>query len=413
MRWNNLKRVIGPRLWPVYLIGFISGLPLMLTITVLQAWLTSAQVSIVHISLFTLVGLPYTYKFLWAPFLDRYALSLPFCLTHRRKSWLLICQVVLAVIVLSMAYLSPEEHLEFVVGLAVLAAIFSATQDIVIDAYRTEYLLVEERGLGSAAFIFAYRIATLLSGGLGLILADHYGWRMYFIGMSILMLLGAGIVLRLPIVQENIEKSLNFIQTFLQPFRLFLQQRCSVLLLIFIILYKFGDAFTQSLGTTFFLRELHLTLSDVGILYKTIGFMSTVVGAYVGGFLLPTLGIYRSLWMFGLLQAMANVCFVGLAHYGAIKWLIIFSITLDLGASGMATVALLACLMTVCDIRHTAAQFALLTAVMSIGRIIAGPLAGFSVNAWGWECMFILGFLLSLPCFLLLPRLRSIIIRPS
>lgn len=385
----------------------------MLTITVLQAWLTSAQVSIVHISLFTLVGLPYTYKFLWAPFLDRYALSLPFCLTHRRKSWLLICQVLLALIVLNMAYLSPEKHLEFVVVLAVLAAIFSATQDIVIDAYRTEYLAVEERGLGSAAFIFAYRIATLLSGGLGLIVADLYGWRVYFIGMSIMMLLGAGIVLRLPIVQENIEKSLNFIQTFIQPFRLFLQQQLSVLLLIFIILYKFGDAFTQSLGTTFFLRELHLTLSDVGILYKSIGFISTVVGAYVGGFLLPNLGIYRSLWIFGLLQAIANLCFVGLAHYGAIGWLIIFSVTLDLGASGMATVALLACLMTVCDIRHTAAQFALLTAVMSIGRIIAGPLAGFSVNEWGWEYMFILGFLLSLPCFLLLPTLQSIIKRPS
>ncbi len=394
----------------VYCIGLVSGLPLMLTITVLQAWLTDAQVSVADIGLITLVGLPYTYKFLWAPCVDRYHPRL-FRSTHRRKSWIILCQLCLAAVIFSFAFLSPSHHLFLIACLAIILAVFSATQDIVIDAYRTEYLLPEERGLGSAAFIFSYRLATLISGGLGLVFADKFGWQFYFISLACLMVFGSIVVAYLPSIPEHRSDARYFFDMFIRPFQVFLQRKSAMFILIFIILYKFGDAFTQSLGTTFFLRELHLSLSQVGILYKTVGFISTILGAYLGGFLLPNLGLYRGLFIFGLLQAVANLAFVALAHYGAISWLVITAVTLDLCASGMATVALVAYLMALCDIRYTASQFALFTAIMSVGRIGAGPLAGVVVMHWGWSVMFALGFVLSLPSLCLLPKLKASLLR--
>jgi PAT family beta-lactamase induction signal transducer AmpG len=390
----------------VYWIGLISGFPLMLTITVLQAWVASAHVSLVNIGLITLVGLPYTYKFIWAPFLDKYRFPIFRC-THRRKSWMLVCQICLAMVIFGMAFLSPEHHLWLIAVLAVSVAVFSATQDIVIDAYRTEYLLPDERGLGSAAFIFAYRLATLIAGGLGLIFADKFGWQCYFLCMSAVMVAGVIVVFYLPATRESFNEAHGFFDIFMRPFKAFLKQKMAITILIFIIIYKFGDAFTQSLGTTFFLRELHLSLSQVGVLYKTVGFFSTIIGAYLAGFLLPSLGLYRALLIFGLLQAFANLAFVALAMYGAVPWLVVVAVFLDLGASGMATVALVAYLMALCDIRYTAAQFALFTAIMSVGRVGAGPLASVVVSHWGWVVMFILGFLLSLPSLCLLPKLRK------
>ncbi|MBP9727248.1 MAG: MFS transporter [Gammaproteobacteria bacterium] len=405
---NSLMLAFNKRMLLVYWIGFISGLPLMLTGSILQAWFASENVSLTSIGLITLVGLPYTYKFLWAPVLDKYHLPIPRC-THRRKAWMIFCQFLLAVIVFSMSFLSPTNHLLLIALLAISIAVFSATQDMAIDAYRTEYLRADERGMGSAAFIFAYRLATLVAGGVGLILADQLGWHIYFLGMSILMLLGVLIAYCLPSTTEKKDVSSGFFNIYINPFKAFLTRKFAVWILLFIIFYKFGDAFTQSLGTAFFLRELHLTLSQVGVLYKTVGFFSTILGAYLGGFLLPTLGLYRALLIFGVLQAFANLAFVALALYGAIPWLVIFSVMLELGASGMATVALVAYLMALCDIRYTAAQLALFTAVMTVGRIGAGPLASAVVLHWGWAVMFTLGFIISLPMLGLLPKLKSTI----
>ena len=405
---NSLMLAFNKRMLLVYWIGFISGLPLMLTGSVLQAWFASENVSLTSIGLITLVGLPYTYKFLWAPVLDKYHFPISKC-THRRKAWMILCQFILAVIVCVMSFLSPTNHLLLIVLLAISIAVFSATQDMAIDAYRTEYLHADERGMGSAAFIFAYRLATLVAGGVGLILADQLGWRIYFIGMSFLMLLGVFIAYCLPSTTEKIDVASGFFNIYINPFKAFLTRKFAGWILLFIIFYKFGDAFTQSLGTAFFLRELHLTLSQVGVLYKTVGFFSTILGAYFGGFLLPTLGLYRALLIFGVLQAFANLAFVALALYGAIPWLVILSVILELGASGMATVALVAYLMALCDIRYTAAQLALFTAVMTVGRIGAGPLASAVVLHWGWATMFALGFIISLPMLGLLPKLKTTI----
>lgn len=400
-----VKAAFNKRMLKLYWIGFMSGLPLMLTVTMLQAWLASEHINLIEIGLMTLVGLPYAYKFLWAPVLDKYYPTFLAC-TQRRKSWIIFCQLILALLIFSFSFISPQKHLFLIGLLALFIAFFSATQDIVIDAYRSEYLLPEERGMGSAAFIFSYRLATLISGGIGLILADLLGWNSYFIFMSAFMLLGAISSIYLPTVSEVRVTNFGFFDLFIKPFYIFLKQNKVFSIFLFIFMYKLGDAFTQSLGTTFFLRELHLSLSQVGLLYKTVGFISTILGAYLGGFLLTILGLYRSLFIFGLLQAFANLGFVALAHYGANLFLDILTITLDLAASGMATVALLTYFMKLCDIRYTASQFALLTAVMSIGRIGAGPFASIIVNHWGWAFMFFMGFFLSLPSLFFLKRLK-------
>lgn len=402
---DNLMLAFNKRMLLVYWIGFISGLPLMLTLTVLQAWLASDNVSITQIGLITLVGLPYTYKFLWAPVLDKYTLPMPRC-THRRKSWMMACQFFLACAILAMANFSPANHLWLIALLAISIAIFSATQDIAIDAYRTEYLLPDERGIGSAIFIFSYRLATLISGGLGLVFADHFGWQLYFYVMSVVMLLSIVVVYRLPSIREEHMVASSTLSMFILPFKNFLQRKHAWWILLFIIFYKFGDAFTQSLGTAFFLKALHLNLSQVGILYKTVGFVSTILCAYLSGFLLPSLKLYRALLYFGLLQAIANLGFVALAHYGAISWLVIASVALDLGASSMATVALVAYLMALCDKRYTATQFALFSAIASIGRIVVGPLASIVVAHYGWATMFFMGFVISLPILAVLPKLK-------
>ena len=234
---ESLKLALNKRMLMVYWIGFISGLPLMLTITVLQAWLTSAQVSLTSIGLITLVGLPYTYKFLWAPVLDKVHLSLFRC-THRRKSWMMLCQLFLAIVILWMSFLSPTHHLLLIAILAISIAIFSATQDIVIDAYRTEYLRPDERGMGSAAFIFSYRLATLISGGLGLIFADKFGWQNYFIVMSILMMIGMVVVYCLPSTTEKMDDAKGFLDIFIRPFKAFLKKKYALWILLFIIFYK-------------------------------------------------------------------------------------------------------------------------------------------------------------------------------
>ena len=199
---QSLRQIISPRMLMVYILGFISGFPLAFTASTLQAWLTTSNVSLFSIGLLTLVGLPYSYKFIWAPLLDRYKIPLPL-LTHKRKSWIVVFQLLLAGILLFLSTVQPEHHL-LLVGVAGLCiAALSASMDIVIDAYRTEYLRDDERGMGAASFTFAYRLAMLVSGGAGLIYVDHHGWPCFFVLCALIMLVGAFVVCFLQILISN------------------------------------------------------------------------------------------------------------------------------------------------------------------------------------------------------------------
>lgn len=380
--------MVSPRMWVVYLLGFISGLPLALTGTTLQSWFASQHISLVSVGMITLVGLPYSYKFIWAPLFDRF---------YSRKTWLICFQFLLALLLFILSGLQPQHHLVLVCFIALMLAFVSASQDIVMDAYRTEYLTADERGIGAASFTCAYRLAMLVSGGLGLIIADHMGWSFFFISMGILLLLGLVFVIFLPILTQQHDRSQRWIGIVWDPFKQFFTRERALVILAFIVLYKIGEAFTLSLSTAFFLDELHMSLSQIGVMYKGVGFAATLLGAYLGGILLPYLGNFRALFYFGLFQACANGLFVVLSVVGMNDGLVMLTIALDLGSSGMATTALLAYFMSLCDLRYTGTQFALLTAVMSLGRIFSGPAAGFIVAHSNWTAMFLVGFLLSLP----------------
>jgi PAT family beta-lactamase induction signal transducer AmpG len=309
------------------------------------------------------------------------------------------------------SYFDPQQHLMMISMIGLMVAFVSASQDIVIDAYRTEYLKSYERGIGAASFTFAYRLAMLVSGGVGLIFADKMGWHAFFTLMAVGMLSGALVTLLLPNTREVYDAPQKFTQVFINPFKQFFTRERVIIILLFIVLYKIGEAFTLSLSTAFFLNELHMSLAKIGVMYKVGGFIAAMLGAYMAGLMLPYLGLFRSLLYFGLLQTISSFLFVVLSVVGMNESLVALTICLDLASSGMATTALLAYFMSLCDLRFTGAQFALLTAVMSVGRIFSGPLAGYIVEHTNWTWMFLTGFILSLPALLLiryLPRVHSV-----
>lgn len=394
---ESIELMISPRMWVVYVLGFMSGLPLALTGTTLQAWFASEHISLVSVGMITLVGLPYSYKFVWAPLLDRF---------YTYKTWLMCFQCLLALLLFILSGLQPQQHLFLISFVALMLAFFSASQDIVIDAYRTRYLTADERGIGSASFTCAYRLAMLVSGGGGLILADYLGWSFFLISMGVLLLLGLIVVTFLPVATAVHETSRKWTAIMSNPFKQFFTRERALTILCFIVFYKIGEAFTLSLSTAFFLNVLHLSLSKIGMMYKGVGFAATLLGAYLAGILLPYLGNQRALLYFGVFQACANGLFVILSLVSINDGLVMLTIALDLGSSGMATTALLAYFMSLCDLRYTGAQFALFTAVMSLGRIFSGPVAGFIVQESNWTMMFLVGFMLSLPALFLIRYLR-------
>lgn len=406
---KSIKQVFSARMIMVYVLGVISGLPLAYTGTTLQAWLTSNHINLYAIGFITLVGTPYSYKFIWAPLLDRYKPFVPL-INHKRKAWIFYFQILLAAALFFMSGLNPVEHLYFVAIAGLLIAFVSASQDIVIDAYRTEYLASDERGIAAASFTFAYRVGMLLSGGLGLIVADHYGWQCFFILSSLMMLLGAFVCVFLPKTQEANDHPGNFFDLLINPFINFLTRKHALTILFFIASYKFAEGYILSLATAFFLNGVNLTLTQVGVLFKTVGFISTILGAYIAGILLPRLGLYRSLMIFGVLQALGTLLYVALAMIGHGYIFTAITVAFEMGASGMSTVALMAYFMSLCDKKFTGTQFAIFTAVMVIGRIISGPLASIIVESYGWAWMFFLGFIISFPGLFLLRRLRASIV---
>lgn len=403
---ERLDLCCNKRLLFVLLFGFFSGFPLAVSGTLLQAWYADHNVNIVTIGFLTLVGAPYLYKFIWAPLLDRW--TVPY-LSHlqRRRGWIAIMQGLLATIILSLTVLSPQQTPALIAVIALCIATFSATQDIAIDAYRTEILLPDERGMGSAVFVFAYRVAMLVSGGIGLVIAGVYGWSSLFVCMSLVMFIGVVVTLCAPSLNEALEDEMDFFKGLVAPFKALLAKESILMILLFILLYKFGDAFALSLTTAFLIQKIHLTLEQVGFLFKTVGFASTILGAFLGGWLLPRWRLYPSLLVFGILQAVSNLSFAWLAHVGHHMPLAAIAVISETFTTGLATTAFMAFLMGLCDRQYTATHYALLSAVASAGRVLIGPLAGVVVAHYGWVDFYIMGFLISLPGLVLLVGMKN------
>ena len=470
---DYLQVFANRRIAAMLLLGFASGLPLALSTGTLQAWLTIDGIDIKTIGFFALAGLPYTFKFVWAPLLDRFEPRWAGGSGGRRKAWLLVTQLGLALACVTMSTLDPKASIPTVGACAVLIAFLSASQDVVFDAYRNDLLDASERGAGAAVSVLGYRLAMLVSGGLALILADQVlGWPGTYRLMGIFFAILAGLTLMTPRIagdwrptSQASREWLGFVAmlaaggltylvlshlpwgwlsqrlvdgrfgelaidtltmmasfaaaivaarrvgfpSFVAPWDAFFSRRNAVGLLALIVLYKLGDAFAGSLSTTFLIRGVGFTATEVGAVNKVLGLVATIVGALMGGVWLAKRPLFGALMLFGVLQAVSNFGYWLLAVLPKNYPLMTTAIGMENLCGGLGTAAFVAFLMTLTDKRFSAAQFALLSALAAVGRVYVGPASGVMVEAFGWPSFFVLTVVAALPGLLLLALLRRTI----
>ncbi len=397
-----LQAFTNRRMAVMILLGFASGLPLPLTAGTLQAWLTVAGIDIKTIGIFSLVGLPYTLKFLWSPFMDRFV---PPWL-GRRRGWIVSTQFLLLLGIAAMPLTSPASMPLVLAFIALGVAFFSASQDIVIDAYRTDVLPEHERGIGVAVFIFGYRIAMLVGGALALILSDRIGWQKTYLFMALFMIFGmlGAFVGREP--DHHIVPPRTMQEAVWGPLKDFFSRKAAVVIILFIILYKLGDAYAGALSTAFLIRGVNFTPTDVGTINKGMGLIATIVGALFGGTLMVKMGLFRSLWYFGILQMVSNLSFMVLAIIGKSYPAMIVAVAFENLAGGMGSTAFVAFVMALCNKRFSATQFALLSSLAVLGRVVISPTSGYIVTYVGWASFFFFTTLAAVPGLLLVLYLK-------
>jgi len=379
------------------LMGFSCGLPLLLTISVLQAWMKEEGVDLTVIGLMALVGIPYTVKFLWAPFLDRF--RLPFL--GRRRGWLLIAQIALIFSIIALAFSNPKNSPWLMALAAFMVTFFSASQDIVVDAYRREDLSDEELGLGSSLYINGYRVGMLLASGGGLILADHLSFQAVYLIMAACILPGVLTTLLAPEPVVDTAPPETMKEAVMSPLVEYFSRSGAIWMLAFILFYKIGDTMASAMTTPFYL-ELGFSKTQIGTVVKLFGFWATIVGSLTGGVAMIRLGINRSLWIFGLLQALSTACFAVLARVGPALPVLSAVIAFENLSSGMGTAAYAAFMASITHKKFTATQYALLSSLMGIPRVLASAPTGLMAKYLGWEAFFILCALMALPGMMLL-----------
>ena len=381
--------------------GFSSGLPLYILINLIPAWLRTEHVDLKAIGLFALIQLPFTWKFLWSPLLDRYAI--PFL--GRRRGWMLITQLLLLVSIPLFGTLNPQLNLWTIAYLATAVAFFSATQDIVLDAYRRELLPDPELGLGNSIFVQAYRISSLVPGALSLILADHLPWQSVFVITALFMIPGLATTLLVsePALAHPAPRTLA--DAIVLPFREFITRhgvREALLILAFIFLYKLGDSMATALATPFYL-DIGFTKSEIGLIAKNAGLWPSVVGGLLGGLWMVKIGINRALWVFGLVQLVSILGFAWLAYvHQPDRVLLALVISVEALGVGLGTAAFVAFIARTTDPRYTATQFALFTSLAVVPRSVVNASTGWMVEAMGWFDFYLLCTALALPGMALL-----------
>ena len=396
------RTVFSGRMLVALLMGFSSGLPLLLTGSVLQAWMTDEGVDLGTIGLFALVGLPYTLKFLWAPLTDRYCL--PFF--GRRRGWLISIQLALALSIAGLGLTQPAQTPFTVAVVAWLLTFFSASQDIVIDAYRREALADNELGLGSALYVNGYRIGMLLASGGGLIMADFIGFSLVYQLMALTMLVGILTTLFAPEPDMPSGSPTTLQDAVVQPFVDYFRRHHAVLILLFILLYKVGDTMASHMTIPFYL-DIGFSKTEIGAVVKLFGFWATIIGSIIGGVVILRTGIYRALWGFGILQALSTAGFAVLAQVGySLPWLA-GVIAFENLSAGMGTAAFVAFMASLTNRQFTATQYALLSSLMGIPRVIVAAPTGYFADWMGWNVFFTLCALVAIPGLMLLTRFRG------
>ena len=383
------------RLLIVFILGFSSGLPLALITSTLQAWFADTGMSVMATGSLSLIGLPYLYRMIWAPLLDRYSLSS----LGKRRSWMLASQTLLLIGFNIMAWFSPATSPKLMAVLAFVLASLSATQDVAIDAHRTEYLPTNQHAMGASLAVLGYRIALLVAGGIALIIAEHLGWAAAYRTMGLLMTLGMVAALCSTEPSLSLSNTPSMRQSFIAPIKELLSRRGIIPLLFFIFFYKLGEAFTTTTSgivMPFLIQGIGFSLDAIAYVNKMMGVVAIVLGGLTAGILLLRWSLYKALFAFGLLQALTNLLFIVLAVVG--KNLSVFSAAVfcDNFAAGMGSTALVALFMRLVDRRFTATQFSILVALSTLPRIVSGPFAALLQSWFGWIGLYQLSFLFAL-----------------
>jgi MFS transporter, PAT family, beta-lactamase induction signal transducer AmpG len=417
--FRSISVYLHPKVLAVFFLGFASGLPLALTGSTITVWLTEIGVNITTIGLFAAVSTPYALKFLWAPFVDQLRLPVLSRLFGQRRSWMILSQLTLMALIALLGGCDPYENPWRTAMIAVMVAIASATQDIVIDAYRVELLKPEQQGAGAAMSVFGYRVGMLVSGAGALFLAEEYSWPSIYnlmaacVGVGILTVLVTGEPRRMQeqtlSLYEKAKLSREqqqqlqgwFNKAVINPLADFLRRKYWLVMLLFVVFFKFGDALAGVM-TNPFLIETGFSKSDIAMIVKTYGFFATLTGAFIGGVLVYRLGMIKSLWICGILQMLSNLMFAVQATVGYDKTLLAFTIGIENFASGMGTAAFVAYLSSLCNLSYTATQYALLSSLASVGRTWLSTVSGFLVEKLDWFYFFVVSTLAAIPGLILL-----------
>jgi PAT family beta-lactamase induction signal transducer AmpG len=399
----RFQNVLNRRALICVFLGFTSGLPLFILLSLLQAWLAKSGLDVKSLGLFALVMFPYTWKFLWSPLMDRYQ----FGPLGRRRGWMAVTQVALFLSIGALGMLDPQTQIPAVALMASLVAFLSASQDIVIDAYRRELLPDNEQGLGSAIHVNAYRVAGMVPGALSLILADMMSWQAVFWITAAFMLPGliCTLLIKEPVLYGAPPVTIR--EAVVLPFSEFIARagwKNALYVLGFIFLYKLGDSLATALATKFYL-DLGFSMTQIGMVAKTTGFWASLVGGMLGGIWMFGLGINRALWIFGVVQAIAILGFSWLALVGTNTLLLALVIGFEAFGVGLGTAAFVAYIARTTDPRYTATQFALFTSLAAVPRTFINASAGYIVAQTGWFMFFNLCFLLAVPGMLMLPKI--------
>ncbi|MGD8346160.1 MAG: AmpG family muropeptide MFS transporter [Lysobacterales bacterium] len=396
--WKQI--LFNRRMVTCVFLGFTSGMPLFVLFQLIPAWLRSSGIDLATIGLFALVSLPYTWKFLWSPLMDRYCP--PFL--GRRRGWALITQLALLGAIGLLGHFEPEQSLGAIVVLVFLVALFSASQDIVIDAYRRELLDDDELGTGTSIFINAYRLSSLVPGSLSLILSDLLPWTTVYWITAAFMLVGVmtSLVVREVSNDELAPHSLR--EAVIEPFREFFQRDgvgAGLAILAFMFLYKLGDNMATALATPFYL-DMGFSRTEIGSIAKVAALWASIAGSVIGGVVMLKLSINKSLWIFGFVQMMTILGFAWLSVVGHDPYLLFAVVSAEYLGVGLGTVALTAYMARETSRAFTATQFALFTSLIAVPRTFANASTGFLIEAMGYTAFFLLCTALAVPGMLML-----------
>jgi MFS transporter, PAT family, beta-lactamase induction signal transducer AmpG len=409
--FETLKIYKNPKVVAIAVLSIISGYLLPLSVGTMQLWLQDSKVDIETIGLFGMVGIPYALKFLWAPLLDQVKLGRLTEKLGRRRSWLLIIEILVMVVLLMLAFSNPSGNLIYIASLAVTLAFLSASQDVVIDAYRTELLPAEEVGAGASASMFGYNIGMRFIGGaLALLVADVYGWQKAYLVMACIAPLGFIVTLFAGEIRTEFKKTKNYKEwlenAFIAPFKDFMKHSSWQAILLFVIFFKFADAFAGMM-TNPFLREIGFTKTELAFYLKVIGTIATFLGMFAGGILATKVSQFKALWICGILQALTNLLFVWQDAAGHNGTVLMFVIGGENFVSMMGNVVFVAYITKLCNRNYTATQYALLSALATVGRTVLSSFSGFVVADFGWSKFFIITALMAIPGLIMLLWLQT------